>query len=457
MSRRTFGLVASIVLAGLAPSVVSAQSLGGSITNTETDRYLNGWPDLLSTATWSNWQYTDAAGTIHSFAGTTKATYKYIFYIDGSQPKLTGITYTSLTNVQATDGSIYYLTAEGAKASVNGYGTLHPKYQVVSVVYAPPGTGATVDYSTSTGAGTTTDVSREFSQGINFSVKVGGSFFNLLKDTTTYSGGWTESTTHSNSMTVNKTSTLDLNVAGQESPAPPYGIDHDYDQIYICLNPVLGFSASASNSSVSGATPNWTLACDNRDTNAGTEPDIISLTVAQLKNPALITNPDLLNRLARVWAGPNEGLTTTDFANILARDPFFNDGTNGTRPVSDASKTNNRFQQVGSVSYQPLYPGQGPQSETGSFSYETTNTQSKDSVDTYTVSSESDADVSFWIVIGINSSSNYTWTNTVSESVNTSSGQTTSYSIPRPPSTWTGKTQINVYQDTVYGTFFFAY
>jgi hypothetical protein len=289
---------------------------------------------------------------------------------------------------------------------------------------------------------------------MQFSATVGGSFFGLLEGTTTYTAGWTETVTKSNTISVSKTQGTGLTSSGQTDP--PYGINHDYDQIVVCLNPALVFGYSTSSSITS--VPNWELACDLRDTNAGTNPDIVYLTVAELKNPSLITNQSLLARLARTWAGPGQGLTTADYQNILGRDPFANDSTTGSRPYFDPGVTNNRFYQVGSIYYERLLPGQGPQISTGFITYAASNGYTSGTQDVYSVSSSSSANVSFLAVIGINSTSNYTWTNTTSETISSGTTQQSSYLLPRPPSTWeTNVSEILVWQDMVYGTFFFSY
>jgi len=445
-------LVAIVMtMAGGGPAV--AQTLGGSITCTETISYLpDPNSDLVSSVQYSNWQWTDFNGVVHSFTGSTYSRNKYTYSPDGSVIYRGG-TNTSLTNVQATDGSDYYLNATGALGYVNSYGVLKPKYQVLSVIYAAPGSGSLVNYSSTSVAGNSTNLSRSFANGIQFSATVGGSFFGLLGGTSTYGGGWSETVTDSKTVSVTKAQGTSFSSSGQT--APPYGINHDYDQIVICLNPAVLVGASTSSAVMS--VPKWTLAYDLADTNAGTEPDIVYLTVGQLKNPSLITDQSLLNRLARTWAGPGQGLTTADFQTILGRNPFANDGTNGTRPAYDIQSDNNRFYQVRSIPYAPLAVGEGSKTESGDFTYSTTTAKTVNVQDVYSVSSTSQASVNFFVKIGITSTSNYTWTNTASQTVSSGTTQQSGFSVPRPPSTWTGPSEILVYQDMVYGTFFFSY
>ncbi|WP_243294484.1 hypothetical protein [Geothrix mesophila] len=438
----------------LLPALAKAQTLGGSVSNSESTIYsedLNDpsvlWP--IST-TYSNWKWTDNNGIIRYFNGSTKTNYKYLYYPDGTR-KLTGTTSTSLTQIQATDGSSYYLYATGGQGYINGNGRLSPKYQVVSIIYSAPGINDSVDYSATSIAGISTNVSKSFSNGMQFSAEVGGGIF-IADATTTYSAGWTTTKTSSNTLSVSKTIGSSLISQGQVNP--PYGVDHDFDQIAVCLNPVMLFAASTSPSVANN--PLWTIACDSNDPYAGGGPDIIYLTVAELKNPSLMSAP-LRERLNRTWAGPGQDLTIEDFNNILRSNPFSNDGTNGTRPSFNSSLKNNRFKQVGSIYYAALAPGQGPQLVQGDIEYSTSDATTSESQDVYSVSTSTKGSVDFFVKINLNSTSNYTWTNKTSETLSSGSIQKSGYSVWRPPTNWTGATEIIVWQDMVYGTFLFSY
>ncbi|WLT30799.1 hypothetical protein [Geothrix sp. PMB-07] len=309
-----------------------------------------------------------------------------------------------------------------------------------------------MDYTSTSVAGNSTNVSSSFANGMQFSATVGGSLF-FAGGTSTYSAGWTSTKTSSNTISVSKTVGYGITSNGQTNP--PYGVDHDFDQVIICLNPALSFVASTS--AAIANVPQWTIGCDTRDPNAGSGPDIVSLTVAELKNPSLITNPDLLDRLNRSWAGFGQGLTISDYQAILGRNPFANDGTNGSRPAFNSLVSNNRFRQVGSIYYAPLAPGQGPQTTTGWINYSSSDSTTSSAQDTYSVSTSTQGDVDFFVKIHINNSSNYTWTNTTSQTISSGTTQQSSYSVPRPPNGWGGSTEILVWQDMVYGTFFFSY
>lgn len=124
-----------LCLASLVGNVLSAQTLGGTISNTQTVNYLSDpYSNFISSITYSNWQWNDGAGTIRYFNGTTKTTYRYIFHPD-AEPTPSGSTSTSLT-VRASDNSIYFLNANGGSGSVNTYIDGNPRIQTTQSCFS---------------------------------------------------------------------------------------------------------------------------------------------------------------------------------------------------------------------------------------------------------------------------------------------------------------------------------
>ena len=112
-------------------------------------------------------------------------------------------------------------------------GKVTPLYQVMALIYAPPGDTAggllsSVDYSTSSSTGTTVSTSQAFTDGYKVSGGVIGSLTGSFSASTT--------TTNSQAVTISKTSTLDIHVDGNTTVD---GIDHDEDAFYLWLNPVM--------------------------------------------------------------------------------------------------------------------------------------------------------------------------------------------------------------------------
>jgi hypothetical protein len=180
-------------------------------------------------------------------------------------------------------------------------GTFIPKYQVISVVYAPPGSAAggkpsSVIYGTSSTMGTTTSVGNSFKQNYNVSITSTASILIL-------SAGSGLSFTFSNAS--GSTSTYDLKKTTsvtQTFTGPSLdGVNHDFDQIWLWLRPHISAVINQNNM--------------NLTVDAPTSSAAQSLYVSQLKNPALIS-PQLMMELNSF------GITKDDFPQILAEDPF---------------------------------------------------------------------------------------------------------------------------------------
>jgi hypothetical protein len=126
----------------------------------------------------------------------------------------------------------------GTDAPPPPQGFIAPKYVVLAVTYAPPGSQSNVNYSNSTMLGTASTTSSSFTNTTALSVTVGGGIFdtkNLFgigldgKVTTTVSSSFAEEQDSNSSVTVNTTLTHGTTVRGPLSDA--VGLNHDADVI----------------------------------------------------------------------------------------------------------------------------------------------------------------------------------------------------------------------------------
>jgi len=130
------------------------------------------------------------------------------------------------------------------------YGTVTPKYYVLTIVYAPPGSqgsnsSSSVVYGSNSTLGTTTSASSSFKQdySVTASVKVGSFVDGSLRFSYARTAGSSES------LDVKKSNTTTI-----QDPGPPVdGIDHDRDIIYLWLNPKLDVAITSSSAA-------WTFA-----------------------------------------------------------------------------------------------------------------------------------------------------------------------------------------------------
>ena len=125
-----------------------------------------------------------------------------------------------------------------------------PKYKVMGVVYAPPGSASFVNYGNSSEVGSTDTMSTTDSTTNTNSIEVSASGgLPLFQASASYgfSDGWTESQQNGNSLAVQTTQGNSIQTMGPISSS--LGVDHDNDVIYIWLNPVLTGNPAAKHSS----------------------------------------------------------------------------------------------------------------------------------------------------------------------------------------------------------------
>lgn len=358
-------------------------------------------------------------------------------------------------------------------------GTIEPKYVVLTVTYAPPGSGSSVTYSNSTMLGTSLSLSNSFTNttsqttsgggGIKFSIfgiSIGGG------GSATSSNQFTQETDSSSSFAVNQTATLSTVVPGPASSAQ--GLNHDVDLIWIWLNPVLNFSMSSSN------VLTWTgFSFDLRDPVG--EMDVIGIPVAFLNgHQAMPAN--IADVLARRWAPrvvctvgssgcgadgtADPGLTAADLAAILEADPFSNPSYVINIPAGSSCTADARFCRTTNQNLLFSPPPAGGQPTTQSFSmvHQTTATEGQGASDTRQTqfSTDLNASASFFIFsfnADLKSQNTLVWTNKWSTTSTQQVGQTAALTVKGPASTdnYTGPVEFEVFQDNIYGTFMFGF
>jgi hypothetical protein len=146
--------------------------------------------------------------------------------------------------------------------------TLHPRYMVTNLLYNPPGIGSQATYGAGSTTGVTTQVTNAFRQG--FSITTSNGFFgNGIDGSVTFSGGPKDG----NSVQVQKSQISTLSIQSQQD-----AIDHQYDLFYVWTNIVVDVAQK----------PDQSNSLSVSILSAGQQLDIIPLTGAELRNPALI-------------------------------------------------------------------------------------------------------------------------------------------------------------------------
>ncbi len=341
--------------------------------------------------------------------------------------------------------------------SATGY--IQPKYVVLSVRYAPPGSASYVNYGTSVTNGASSSISQSFnaSGALSISVTGGVSIPGILNasETGSIAATNTQEQDSSSSIAILKSTSVTYTLSG-----PPHdGLDHSYDQVVVWLNPAINLTVSPSGSvQQSGYAYDLSDPCYCMDT--------IALPVRQLVNPSLITDQNTLAILARTWApnladGSSPGLTPADLLSIAAADPYSSASYNPTPkpdPDYDGSvcTTDGRFclSNNQNIGYSP---------------YASTNyTQSSSQTDTVGMGATDTRQVAFGydysvggsfianLTVALKMSTTLTWTNKWTSLTNSMTGQTsTAYIVGPTDGIYSGPTEFCIYTDNVYGTYMF--
>jgi len=411
------------------------------------------------------------------FNATTMGTYSgdiYLYYSSSSCP------YSNIS---------LRIHATGAYA-VPGF--INPKYVIVGVEYAPPGSSSTATYGNNTVVGNSSSVADSFSDQVTKSVAVSGgaSLFGFSASrTSTSSNSYTQEQDSSSSIAVTQTTSHSTSLRGYSDPNA--GTNHDYDYIFVWLNPIAQFAIGPNSNQVQ-----WTgYGYDLNDTSAYPDMDVVGIQLGCLNgdfyqlyvsnptaNPQWLTCQDVLNRnFSRTWALNNADSSSpaltptlansappydfcqqqgTDLYAICQVDPFANPGYTLTFPSGSYTTTDGRFTACHDSGCSTVIDYEPNLSTTYSQGYSTTVTQSQGTKYTHQVgySVEDQFKTSGWLgslSADLKNSTTFTWTHQFSQTTNSSLGQTASFNIVGPPQGYTGPTTFVVYQDNLYGTFMF--
>ncbi|MFL6389136.1 MAG: beta strand repeat-containing protein [Terriglobales bacterium] len=363
---------------------------------------------------------------------------------------------TGIFTPQFTQPS-FTLTPSGSTMTggADGGATINPRYVVLALGYAQPGSKSSVNYGSSTQAGTSTEIDTSFSDATSISVTLGfGTDNNGIKIGS--SSAVTQEKDTANTITVNKGASLNLSIPGVDPSglsAPFDGINHDFDWVYLWLNPAIIVQQVAPNGLPNALQWSGYIFDPNDAPNGISEPEIVGpIYMTWLKNPSTMP-PGTADRLARAWAGPNQGLNASDFQAILALDPFSN-GSSNIDPT--------RFTLAGgqTFNYEPSFAGGNPSSETFPLTYQATSSQGVGASTTHAVGFSLSINGTFlekFFKPSVTTSETLTWVDKSKLTTNASTSQSAGMTLVGPSAGYQGPTGVQLYQDNVYGTFMFAF
>jgi hypothetical protein len=301
-------------------------------------------------------------------------------------------------------------------------GTARPKYYLLTVLYAPPGTGARspvatsnslVDYGSSSATGTTTTIADSVKDGLTLQ-------FGPDKDNVGLQFGSSSTTT--SSISIQKMETFDIKIPG---PAAD-GIDHNYDVFVLLLNPLLTVAQFPGNNvqvamGVDGPTMNIQYVY------AGWLKGVMpmALGVQQQLDAAGLDHQ-------------------TDYEQILSANPFHSGA---------AAIDTDRFVALPeSFAYEPPY-SQNDAPWLATYTVQNTTTATKEVTVEYTVGASVSFEISDFLKVGgsvtFTDSNKTATTDTVMESA--------AVTVGGPSFGYAGATDILVYWDSVYHSFLFTF
>ena len=311
--------------------------------------------------------------------------------------------------------------------------TITPKYKIMSIVYAPPGTKNnegenTILYANSSSMGSSTKASETFVRGHEVELK--NEFGKdlaapSLTITASYSGkksNWSEEV-----FNIQKEASKELIFPGSEAVN---GVNHNDDQIVLWLNPKINVFTTPTAS-------RWMF-----DENQ--EMDLLYVFVGHLKNPSTMpggTADDL--------AGA--GITPDFYSDILAAYPF---------QYEDEPLDLDRFKYIDTISFQPPYaPGNATNTTTLNFSFNSSsiNSSSTTAEKSYSVKIESSFGIMKLWNMKSKSSTEWTWTDVDSRQDTEGTSESARAIIRGPSFGYSGPTSVRVYYDVIYKTFAFIH
>jgi hypothetical protein len=406
----------------------------------------------------------------------------------------------SVTFITTTAEIVFTPTISGSgtatvTAITTASGYVNPKYIILGVTYAPPGSQSFVQYTDSTTVGTNTSLTESFAKGASVSVKVSSTFGAGGKivpdvggtwgvsDTTTGtdSNSFTDETDNSSGVAVTSTQQWLTKVPG---PLSPYGVgvDHDYDVIWLWLNPLVNITITQ----IGSQPPTTTWTGYSYDADDVAEMDIYGVYLGWLTGHLSSPGPGTsdFTPLERAWAASNGQdwpagtspsiIDPTDYAAIAGADPFSNPNYTvsvPSTPPGNQTSSDGRFTLTGNQVVDYVQPSPGGQPYTQSLSESTTNTQTQGEGAKYTdvvaTSVENMFKGSFlfdsWSV-DLLSTTTLTFTDQWSQTNSIAKQVSATGSATGPPCVvssgvcspvYTGPTEFEVFQDNIYNTFMF--
>ena len=216
-----------------------------------------------------------------------------VLLVGGEYGDRTGYVPDGTSGFTAPSG--YYVATAEVYGSTWITGGLHPKFMVLDVMYAPPGSGSSINYSGQTSIQNTTSTMNSFTSAASVLLgfpNIGKGKGRISNGGNSIQGDWTYATSGTATYSMTAADTDSVTAPGPSSSG--LGVDHESDIIWVWLNPESDYTTDALQGLV------WNgYATNPNDINVSpNQMDIVPLTVSQLDGTSPIPQAlrDILDR-----------------------------------------------------------------------------------------------------------------------------------------------------------------
>ena len=318
-----------------------------------------------------------------------------------------------------SDGWDFFPTAKGSTCTtVHGAGTCDGDGTSMKLAAMSLGAGSTM--------GSTTTTSASWTNGTTVTVTNKEDFLGFASGGLSLSTTVTEGGGSSSIVDLKTTVQSDQLIDGFQD-----AINHDLDKIYLWLNPQIDIVDYGKDVSMTVKA------------RTGQDPDIQFVYVQWLRDPTTMPS-NIAAMLASAQITPN------DYPHILAADPF----------VSGTAIDPNRFVYQTEFPYEPVaVKGQNPVPTKFAITKSVTNTNTSTCSLGVSVKVDASGGVGFFGMLKakLSVSDTFTWTHSNQYSKSSVATTSASANIMQPAFGYTGPVRLNVYLDTVFNTYLFAF
>jgi len=328
---------------------------------------VEGGTGSLSSWTNSGFSYKDSSGNVTNLTGIAVSSTNSCTGNETAADKL-------LTSKMLDLKYDTYNSADGEVAGFQPHGYINPKYVILGVAYAPPGHSSYATYTNNSTISSTGDIKSTFSSAYQTSLKTsitgtiikGWSAGTSSTSTTAY----TQSSYTSTSNTVSRSTSLSDTIRGPSNDS--VGLNHDYDVVWVWLNPVQNFRL-IEDTAYSIQNVQWD-GSGYSTLDPVNAMDVIALSVGELNGdlPMSAGNANAIKRTwaaSEVWPSGGPGLTSADLQAIAKANPFWQCKPNPAACPTSPDSVRYTLTLNQDMIYQQAPPGGQPLTQTYTDSY----------------------------------------------------------------------------------------